>query len=685
MQEAHWYMDILRTILGSIDNIVYGLINTFYQLFAFISKLSVINFDTFKDVSNRIYMILGIVMLFKVAFSLISYLANPDDLTDSKKGVTGIVQRILISLAMLMFVPTMFNLAYRVQAIVIEDNILGNFILGTNKSSSTFSDVGGKIGFTILRAFYYEDPKVTSYCESVGDTDYKNSDLCGNLGEEYRNAIKNADIDAYLSFKNKEAKKSGEPNKSGGYYRHRYNYLITTIAGIIVAWLFFGFCFDVAIRSIKLTALQLIAPIPILSYIEPKKGEGIFKKWISTCFSTFISLFMKLILIYFALFICNEITVSGIQYLELNAAGEITMTPVPNEGIYTNMAKAFIYIGLFLFVKDAPKLIGDIFGIKLDSSFGMKVAKAGMVGTGLGIGLAGAKAAGEAYKTWNRHSEKGTIAQKLKRTDLSEEERAALEQRQSDLNKEKRQYRRAITTGITSGAIGAMTGAKLNWKGFQGGMNRANTVHKRRNSKVSLPKEIGERTSRFFGVEGEYGDFGQWKTELRDAQNLQQNLAQSEEYARRNLTNSVSELANQYAISDDEYASLLDTKKDVNINDLITKYTQGYSGQSNTLQSQITEMQERYTKMQLEYDSIDDKTLPEQQERLTEIQNVKQSIAAREEELKQVNQTIDKVKDDFGKIDRNRKYTRKMDDLHQKQIKETNKLKKQYESVQGKK
>lgn len=658
MQEAHWYMDILRNILGSIDSIVYGLINTFYQLFAFISKMTVIDFDTFKDVSNRIYMILGIVMLFKVAFSLIAYLANPDELTDSKKGVVGVVQRIIISLAMLMFVPTMFNLAYRVQAIVIEDNILGNFVLGTDKDSSTFVNVGGNIGFTILRAFYYEDPKVTSYCKSVNDIKYENDKLCGNLGEEYRSALDDASVDGYLSFKNKEVDENGKPDKNGGYYRHRYNYIITTLAGVIMAWIFFGFCFDVAIRSIKLTALQLIAPIPILSYIEPKKGEGIFKKWISTCTSTFLGLFVKLLLIYFVLFICNEITVSGIQYLELNAAGELTITPVPNEGVYTYMAKAFIYIGLFLFAKKAPTLFGDIFGIKLEGSSGWTVAKRGIVGTGLAAGLAGAKVAGEAYKSYNRSAEKGKIERQLNDENLSPEERAALEERRDKLNEQKRQVGRAFTTGITSGAIGGMTGAKF-MKGFQSGMGRANTVHKRRSQGISLTKEFGERTSRFFGVEGEYGDFGNWKTELREAQNKQQNLAQTEEYARRNLTNSVQNLADNYDISADDYANLLEVKdknNKIDFDALVNNQTKG--------------LQDQRLQMQAKYDAVKGDPAAEE---------------AQLREIEEIDKQIEKVRTDFEKIKRDREYLKKMDELHQAQIKKTDKVKKQYESVQAKK
>ena len=294
----------------------------------------------------------------------------------------------------------------------------------------------------------------------------------------------------------------------------------------------------------------------------------------------------------------------------------------------------------------------------------MKVAKGGLVGTGLAASLAGTKAIGEAYKSYNRSAEKGNIERELASGNLSEEEKDERLKRLDKLNEQKTQFRRAITTGITSGAVGGMTGAKLNLKGFQGGMTRANSVQKRRGTGtdkdgnatgVGLTKEIGERTSRFFGVEGEYGDFGKWKGELRDAQNKEQNLAQQEEFARRNLASDISNLTSNYDIPADTYANLADTSKDsiVNWDGLISEQTKV--------------MQERRNELQQRYDSMKGKNSKDQKERLAEIEKL--------------DSEIEKIRSDFGKVKRSREYVQKMDELHQAQKKKTDKVKKQYEAV----
>ena len=82
------------------------------------------------------------------------------------------------------------------------------------------------------------------------------------------------------------------------------------IAGITltaVVLLLINFCMDVAVRSIKLAFLQLVAPIPIISYIDPKSGkDGLFKKWYDMCFKTYLSLFIRLLALYFAIYIKSK-------------------------------------------------------------------------------------------------------------------------------------------------------------------------------------------------------------------------------------------------------------------------------------------------------------------------------------------------------------------------------------------
>ena len=74
-----------------------------------------------------------------------------------------------------------------------------------------------------------------------------------------------------------------------------YKFVFSTVVGVVVVLLLINFCMDVGLRSIKLSFLQLVAPIPILSYVDPKSGkDGLFKKWYEMCFKTFLSLFIRI-------------------------------------------------------------------------------------------------------------------------------------------------------------------------------------------------------------------------------------------------------------------------------------------------------------------------------------------------------------------------------------------------------
>ena len=65
-------------------------------------------------------------MLFKLSFSLITYVVNPDDFSDKSKGFGKLIQNAVISLAMLVLVPYAFQMAFNLQAKILDDNLLAN-------------------------------------------------------------------------------------------------------------------------------------------------------------------------------------------------------------------------------------------------------------------------------------------------------------------------------------------------------------------------------------------------------------------------------------------------------------------------------------------------------------------------------------------------------------------------------
>ncbi len=375
MQEASWFIDLFRSLMALLDGIIYGFIDYAYKMMVYLSRLVILDSEQIADITDRIYLILGIIMLFKVAFSLVSYLASPDDFTNGEKGISNIVKRIVISLIMLTFVGNVFNIAYRFQGIILEDNIIPNFVLGSsdNDSDNALATAGQSISFQVFSGFFQLNP-ITSAdnpCTVAenGTIDCQDGDAGLDVDEveKLELAYNNKDISYLLSMVNVSVSSEGKDHGSwtgwfsDGFYAFNYSVLISTIVGVIVLLIFVSFVFDVVIRLAKLTFLQVIAPIPIISYVDPKGGDKIFKSWVKEVTSTYLSLFIKLTVVFFAIYLCTQVTEFGIGFFDVNTGETV---PVTNGGFQHSLAVALVIIGILLFAKEAPKLLESLFGMK---------------------------------------------------------------------------------------------------------------------------------------------------------------------------------------------------------------------------------------------------------------------------------------------------------------------------------
>lgn len=156
-------------------------------------------------------------------------------------------------------------------------------------------------------------------------------------------------------------------------------FIVSLIAGLgLIVYLLF-LCIEVLIRRFKLFFLEVLAPIPIVSYIDPK--DKIFGRWIKMYFSIYADLFIKLISISIAINLLETVfdefwTSGGLQIGGLNSA----------------LVKFFYIVAILMFAKVLPTMISKIFN--LDSMGGsfkdiMGMAK-GAAGFGAGAAIGGA-------------------------------------------------------------------------------------------------------------------------------------------------------------------------------------------------------------------------------------------------------------------------------------------------------
>lgn len=388
---AGWFTNMIRTFFFSIDSIIYNAIEKVYDLFEVIATTTIMSQDTIASLGDRIYDLLAIFMIFKVTLSLITYVVSPNSFNDSKTGIGALTRNVVLVLALLVLVPYAFNLAFKAQKVVLADNIIPKLIFGDKTTNGSITNAGEKMAFIGMSAFIYPDSSVVTDCADLvvngkindkcsGWTDNNTTDgkITSDVKEapykslgEVSSALTNDDKDQSVftgkdignyvtgfnesSFDLAYRTKLVTAKTVEGNYVFNYSLLLSTVVGVIILLLLINFCMDIAVRSIKLSFLQLIAPVPVISFIDPKSGkDGMFKKWYQMCFSTYLSLFIRLFIIYFVIYIINLIGDSNLTNV------------VTGEQVTGFWLKLFMMIGALMFAKQMPKILEGL-GIKMDS------------------------------------------------------------------------------------------------------------------------------------------------------------------------------------------------------------------------------------------------------------------------------------------------------------------------------
>lgn len=427
--------DLFRSLGAILNKGAYFLLGLMYQIFFNVSSAQLFESETIKNFYGRVQLIIGVFMIFKLAVSILQGIMNPDKFTNPKEGFGNVITRIIISLALLtVLVPInvpnvesansyekylnnnglLFGTLYSLQDRILSNNTLGRLILGTTDDATSVTDEEAQDGMTeadkqnakleksanvfastILKGFLRINLLPEELRASDDESDPKNWYCGSNLSDEGKaavNAYNKLDIepstllsddvvtvdceinDNWLSSAANAASNipfiGGLFENFGGKSRYvfAFEWFWALIVGIIFLVIMVGFTVDIAIRSIKLAILRLIAPIPVISYIEPSssKNGGMFSSWVKALTSTYLDLFLRLAIVYFVIFLIQDMIVNGIV---INEAG----------GMVGIISCIFIWIGLFLFAKMAPKFIKDALGIKGTgmSNFGLSGILAG--------------------------------------------------------------------------------------------------------------------------------------------------------------------------------------------------------------------------------------------------------------------------------------------------------------------
>lgn len=371
-----WFNNQIHRFLLWIDQSVYWLAAQCYQLFMKLSTAQIFTDDFFSSFAKRIYAILGVFMLFYLVYALLNAIVDPDKLTNDK-GTGKIAVNLIISLTLLGLLPNIFDLAYRMQNFVLSSNLLGAVILGSDvvdvsdsesvkENDESLIRFGDYASFTVLNSFL--NP------ENVNPTLDNGYNWYG-VKEEILEEGKWENL-TLLS----DAVSNGT-SIDGENVVVTYRPLVSTAAGIFLIYILLSFTLDLGIRVVKFAFYELLAPIPIVLRIIPSK-KGTFDKWLKQTLSVYFEVFVRVGLMYIAIYFINAITTNN------------TLMEMWTESASGKLALTIIIMGVFAFAKQAPKIISDVLGIDtggLKLGIGDKLKAGGFFGAGavLGAGATG--------------------------------------------------------------------------------------------------------------------------------------------------------------------------------------------------------------------------------------------------------------------------------------------------------
>lgn len=362
---------LLRKILFLIDSLGLTFIDDAYDLM--ISAITAFDGDKVAQLANDIakncYIIIGIFALFRIAVILVNTIIDPDKLTDKSQGFGNVLMRLVVTLVLFVMVPFIFDMSRDLQSKIIDNSYISKILIGTDLTGGSSNNAGTVVKDIAVRSLIYPDEEF--YDKKTEEI--KCTDAC-------ETAIKNWEGNASYEVISYHLPDYVMVNDSAVYV-YKYTPIIVLLVGGFITYVLFSFAIDIAIRSVELAVLEILAPMFLVTYIDPKSSSsGPFKKWLTACGKTYLNLFIK-------------IAVICLMLLFISKLNDLFDTASESTGLL----QLLVYIAILIFAKRAPKWLGDMLGIDGSSlgglGIGKKLGEAALIGGALTKGIGAAKGA----------------------------------------------------------------------------------------------------------------------------------------------------------------------------------------------------------------------------------------------------------------------------------------------------
>lgn len=370
---VYWIFQPLFSLLLYIDGVVYSLVAYSYKVFMLMAQLNFnVVYAWVSPLIDRIKAIIMVLIMFKLGYSLIQYMINPDKLSDNTIGGAALLKNIAWCSALLISYTFIFSVMNELSLLIIgvpkgyefttlkeiadvttdgqenDAGLIARFIFGTQ--ADDIGDFGKYLATTTLQVFLHGKDNQTSAAENI-----------------YSRQL-NADINSFDLTKITDV--VSELDKTVEY---KYP-IISTAMAVYLIWSIVKLSIEIGVRMFKLIVLQIMAPVAIVSIIDKGFNAKPWKAFIDTYWKTWVDAFIRVgSLFLVTAFISKFWTDRSALFPDV-------------DGFTRYIVLLIVIFAAYRFAQLLPKFIDGIFGHSLSesSSKGFGKVLGGIAGFGVG-------------------------------------------------------------------------------------------------------------------------------------------------------------------------------------------------------------------------------------------------------------------------------------------------------------
>ena len=368
-----WVFKPLFSLLLYIDGVVYSLVAYSYKVFMLMAQLNFnVVYAWVSPLIDRIKAIIMVLIMFKLGYSLIQYMINPDKLSDNTIGGAALLKNIAWCSALLISYTFIFSVMNELSLLIIgvpkgyefttlkeiadvttdgqenDAGLIARFIFGTQ--ADDIGDFGKYLATTTLQVFLHGKDNQKSAVENI---------YSRQLNEDI-NSFDLTKITDVVSALDKTVE---------------YKYpIISTAMAVYLIWSIVKLSIEIGVRMFKLIVLQIIAPVAIVSIIDKGFNAKPWKAFVDTYWKTWVDAFIRVgSLFLVTAFISKFWTDRSALFPEV-------------DGFTRYIVLLIVIFAAYRFAQLLPKFIDGIFGHSLseNNSKGFGKVLGGIAGFGLG-------------------------------------------------------------------------------------------------------------------------------------------------------------------------------------------------------------------------------------------------------------------------------------------------------------